>query len=198
MTFSQVVVFDDAERSSSDASIIGIAAIPLAQLADGLPIEGTFPLAAPLSRGRHGEVTLTIKWADPLDADASPGGVFPGVGTAAAAGRGPGRSQQHQTHRFAAAGAARGAVADDTESLMSAGLSEASELRSEASLLPERQPPRLRYPIQPLEPLASRCDLSSMPFLCDVAVAALSFFLFPCRAIEFVDIGGKVPRVHHF
>jgi hypothetical protein len=37
-------VFDDADRSTGDSSIIGVATVGLQELVDGLPVEGLVPL----------------------------------------------------------------------------------------------------------------------------------------------------------
>lgn len=49
----QVSVFDDADVDMEEAGLIGLAQIPLAPLADGVPLEGAFPLF-----NRHREVCV--------------------------------------------------------------------------------------------------------------------------------------------
>jgi hypothetical protein len=40
----ELAVFDDADLDMHEAGLLGLAAVPLAPLAEGLPLHGSFPL----------------------------------------------------------------------------------------------------------------------------------------------------------
>mmetsp|Transcript_33299 Transcript_33299/g.94346 ORF Transcript_33299/g.94346 Transcript_33299/m.94346 type:complete len:1641 (+) Transcript_33299:88-5010(+) len=67
-------VYDDAERSTSDSSIIGVASVRLNELIEGLPVEGYVPLYSAQGRQRRGEVEVLIHWYNPLVVAQPPGG----------------------------------------------------------------------------------------------------------------------------
>ena len=65
----QVAVFDDAEPEPS-AALLGLAAVPLAPLCEGVPVQGPFTLTHPTTGLTAGTVWLSIAWHDPLAAAA--------------------------------------------------------------------------------------------------------------------------------
>uniref|UniRef100_A0A061R9T6 Protein fantom n=1 Tax=Tetraselmis sp. GSL018 TaxID=582737 RepID=A0A061R9T6_9CHLO len=143
----ELEVFDDADRSTGDSSIIGVAALRLQELADGLPIEGTVPLYSAQGRQRRGDVELIIHWHNPL-AIAHP----PGAGDREAqslSGERAGVRRERSRGRSFTRGADDSSLSqlankprpiDDPDELQSvAGLSERSDMPHEAdelSLLP--------------------------------------------------------------
>ncbi|KAK9810202.1 hypothetical protein WJX72_006558 [[Myrmecia] bisecta] len=144
----QVTVFDDAESGSSDRSIVGIAHVPLRALAEGLPVQGTFPVLQPSSRQPCGEVTLTVRWHNPMEPNKVPRPPSsPAVGHRAQAAS-PAPSAQHAHQQQARQGQAQPAPRqfqydeDEPETLYSQSTSRrpsehGTELQSEASELRE-------------------------------------------------------------
>jgi hypothetical protein len=59
----QVAVFDDAVAGS--AALVGVAAVQLASLAEGIPIEGDFCLSNPADAQPAGSIRVSITWHDP-------------------------------------------------------------------------------------------------------------------------------------
>jgi hypothetical protein len=62
----QFMVFDDSAGDDSERSVIGIAFVPLNDLARGVPVEGTFNLVNPLTRQKAGQIVLGLGWHNPL------------------------------------------------------------------------------------------------------------------------------------
>lgn len=76
----ELSVFDDADADLSEAGLIGIATVPLAALAEGRPIAGSYPVYN--NRGDPvGNVTVQLAWQNPLDPPTA------ATGTAAALSR---------------------------------------------------------------------------------------------------------------
>ena len=79
----QVVVFDAASDDPM-RSIIGTAHVPLAGLAQGVPVEGAFKLTNPVTRKPAGRIVIGLGWHNPLQpAGAPPKGGWVGGGKAA-------------------------------------------------------------------------------------------------------------------
>lgn len=62
----EFVVFDDAGGEDPLRCIIGIAFVPLAALAQGMPVEGAFRLVNPVSKQPAGKIILGMGWHNPL------------------------------------------------------------------------------------------------------------------------------------
>jgi hypothetical protein len=65
----QVAVFDDAEPDPT-AALLGFVSVPLAPLAEGVPVQGAYPLTHPASGSPAGTVWVNVAWHDPLAAAA--------------------------------------------------------------------------------------------------------------------------------
>ncbi|EFJ46513.1 hypothetical protein VOLCADRAFT_118102 [Volvox carteri f. nagariensis] len=61
-----VVVFDDAQGDDPLRAIVGVASIPMASLASGIPVEGAFKLTNPVNRKPAGRMVLGLGWHNPL------------------------------------------------------------------------------------------------------------------------------------
>lgn len=61
----ELTVFDDADLEMEEAGLVGLAAVPLASLAEGMPLHGSFPL---YNRQREvtGHVVVSIEWKAPF------------------------------------------------------------------------------------------------------------------------------------
>eukprot|EP00873_Tetraselmis_striata_P020073 jgi/Tetstr1/440337/TSEL_028673.t1 len=86
-------VFDDADRSTGDSSIIGVATVGLQELVDGLPVEGMVPLYSAQGRQRRGDVEVVIHWHNTMVVAQPPGGADRGVSTYARSRPGTADSQ---------------------------------------------------------------------------------------------------------
>jgi hypothetical protein len=64
---SQVAVCDDAV--AGPAALIGVAAVPLASLAEGVPIEGRFCLTNPVDAQPAGSIQICVAWHNPRSTD---------------------------------------------------------------------------------------------------------------------------------
>ena len=62
----QFMVFDDSAGDDPARGIIGVAFVPLAELAKGLPVEGAFRLINPVTRQEAGQLVLGMGWHNPL------------------------------------------------------------------------------------------------------------------------------------
>ncbi|KXZ46909.1 hypothetical protein GPECTOR_39g403 [Gonium pectorale] len=67
-----LVVFDDAQSDDPIRSLIGVASIPLAALASGVPVEGAFKVTHPVTRQAAGRVVLGMGWHNPLQLPGAP------------------------------------------------------------------------------------------------------------------------------
>ena len=58
-------MFDDADLEMEEAGLLGLAAVPLASLAEGVPLHGSFPL---YNRQREvtGHVVVSVQWKAPF------------------------------------------------------------------------------------------------------------------------------------
>lgn len=68
----QFVVFDDAGASDPMRCIIGMASVPLASLAQGIPVEGSFRLTNPVTKRPAGKIVLGLGWHNPLQLPGEP------------------------------------------------------------------------------------------------------------------------------
>jgi len=117
---SQVAVFDDAEADPSTA-LLGLASVPLAPLAEGVPVQGAYSLMQPGTGQPAGTVWLSIAWHDPL-ATAALGtrlltARLPLTGTTAAAAGDGGDSDAVRQPAAAAAAAVTATPAADAAGL---------------------------------------------------------------------------------
>ncbi|KAG2447989.1 hypothetical protein HYH02_007017 [Chlamydomonas schloesseri] len=62
----QLVVFDDSQSDDPLRAIVGVASVPLAGLAQGVPVEGAFKLTNPVTRQPAGRLVLGLGWHNPL------------------------------------------------------------------------------------------------------------------------------------
>lgn len=60
------MVFDDSAGDDPARGIIGVAFVPLADLARGVPVEGAFRLINPVTRQEAGQLVLGMGWHNPL------------------------------------------------------------------------------------------------------------------------------------
>lgn len=61
-----LVVFDDAQGDDPMRAIVGVASIPMASLAAGVPVEGAFKLTNPITKRPAGRIILGLGWHNPL------------------------------------------------------------------------------------------------------------------------------------
>ncbi|KAG2431181.1 hypothetical protein HXX76_009709 [Chlamydomonas incerta] len=62
----QLVVFDDSQSDDPLRAIVGVASVPLAGLAQGVPVEGAFKITNPVTRQPAGRIVLGLGWHNPL------------------------------------------------------------------------------------------------------------------------------------
>ncbi|GFR44254.1 hypothetical protein Agub_g5456 [Astrephomene gubernaculifera] len=67
-----LVVFDDAQSDDPLRAIVGVASVPLAGLASGVPVEGAFKLTNPVTRQPAGRLVLGLGWHNPLQLPGAP------------------------------------------------------------------------------------------------------------------------------
>jgi hypothetical protein len=60
----QVAVFDDAV--AGPAALIGVAAVPLASLAEGIPVEGVYSITSPVDAQPAGSIQISVAWHNPM------------------------------------------------------------------------------------------------------------------------------------